>query len=213
MTQKIWSLYKITNSINSKVYIGQATNVSKRWSDHRRAAENNRPVQPIHYAMIKYGLNNFVFDNIASCRSQDDANWLETELVSQYDSFISNDKGYNATLGGMTAPKSEEWKAHMRIVMIPAAAARMAAETAEQKEARYAKISDAMKGRPRVPGSGKRKGYTGEISSRRKLTKEKVDVIREQNKQGFTSRQLAVIHDIHRSSISRILNGTYYKNF
>ena len=110
MEQKIWSLYRITNKINQKVYIGQAENYEHRWADHRRAVRNNRPTQTIHYALIKYGLEHFDFEIIASCKTQDDANCIETQLVTQYDSFIKNGKGYNATLGGMNAPKTEEWK-------------------------------------------------------------------------------------------------------
>jgi len=106
---QIWSLYRITNKINGKVYIGQAADLSKRWSDHRRAVRLNKPTQIIHHAMIKHGIENFEFEVIASCKSQNDANETETILVAQYDSFIRNDKGYNATLGGMNAPKSEEW--------------------------------------------------------------------------------------------------------
>jgi len=113
-TQKIWSLYKITNLINGKVYIGQATDVSKRWHDHRRAFKLNKPMQAIHYALIKYGLDNFEFIVVACCKSQDDANFTETALVSQYDSFIKNGNGYNVTLGGMNAPKTDEWKQAMK---------------------------------------------------------------------------------------------------
>lgn len=108
--EKIWNLYKITNLINNKVYIGQAINIVKRWSNHRRAYFLNKPTQAIHFALIKYGLDNFEFEVIACCKSQDDANFLETELVTQYNSFISNNNGYNATYGGMNAPKSDEWK-------------------------------------------------------------------------------------------------------
>lgn len=113
-TQKIWSLYKITNQINGKIYIGQAADVSKRWSDHRRAVKLNKPTQVVHYAMIKHGLDNFEFEVIACCKTQDDANDTETELVKQYNSFIKNGNGYNATLGGMNAPKSDEWKQSMK---------------------------------------------------------------------------------------------------
>jgi group I intron endonuclease len=109
-SQKIWSLYCITNLINNKVYIGQAADISKRWSDHRRAFKLNKPTQAIHFAFIKYGLENFQFEIIATCKGQDNANYLETELVSQYDSYIGNNKGYNLTLGGMNAPKSDIWK-------------------------------------------------------------------------------------------------------
>lgn len=111
---QIWSLYRITNKINGKIYIGQAADLSKRWSDHRRAVRLNKPTQTIHYAMIKYGLDNFEFEVIASCTTQDDANFTETQLVEQYQSHVSTDKGYNVTLGGMNAPKTEAFKQMMR---------------------------------------------------------------------------------------------------
>lgn len=111
---QIWSLYRITNKINGKVYIGQAADVSKRWHDHRRAVKLNKPTQAVHYAMIKYGLDNFDFEVIASCTTQDDANCTETQLVEQYQSHVSTDKGYNVTLGGMNAPKTEAFKQMMR---------------------------------------------------------------------------------------------------
>lgn len=111
---QIWSLYRITNKINGKIYIGQAADVSKRWHDHRRAVKLNKPTQVIHYALIKYGLDNFEFEVIASCKTQNDANETETELVKQYDSFVKNGKGYNVTLGGMNAPKTEVFRQMMR---------------------------------------------------------------------------------------------------
>lgn len=117
MAQKtqIWSLYRITNKINGKVYIGQAQDYQHRWADHRRAAKINKPIQIIHHALIKYGLSNFEFKVIASCKTQDDANELETLLVAQYNSHVSSGKGYNATLGGMNAPKTEEWKQKVKL--------------------------------------------------------------------------------------------------
>jgi group I intron endonuclease len=111
---QIWSLYRIVNLINGKVYIGQAADVSKRWHDHRRAVRLNRPTQIIHHAMIKHGLDNFVFEVIACCKTQDDANHIETELVKQYNTYAPNGYGYNATFGGMNAPKTEAWRQQMR---------------------------------------------------------------------------------------------------
>jgi group I intron endonuclease len=107
--QKIYSLYRITNLINNKNYIGQTVAPKQRWYDHKKVAKNN-PNQIVHHAMIKHGINNFEFVIIASCKSLEDANQLETSLVSQYESHVSTGKGYNMTLGGMNAPKTEEWK-------------------------------------------------------------------------------------------------------
>lgn len=213
MENKIWVLYIITNLINKKVYIGQTTNISKRWSDHRVAATLNKPTQAVHYALIKYGLDNFEFKIIASCKAQDDANFIETELVSQYDSFIKNGKGYNVTLGGRSAPKTEEWKEHMSKIMKPIMLNRLALEMPEQKHNRYQKISSSLKGRDRVPGSGRKKGSTGQINANRKFSKIQVELIINQHNQGISIHKLAIIHNTNRKSISRIIRGITYKNF
>jgi group I intron endonuclease len=143
---QMWSLYRITNIINGKIYIGQAADVSKRWHDHRRAFKLNKPTQVIHYALIKYGLDNFDFEVIASCKTQDDANWAETELVKQYDSFIANGKGYNVTLGGMNSPKSEEFKQMMRDWHASLSPEERAEISKKQSEATFEQI--ATKGHP-----------------------------------------------------------------
>jgi len=207
----IWFLYRITNLINNKVYIGQAADISKRWSTHRRAFKLNKPTQAIHHALIKYGLNNFIFETIACCKGQHNANDLETELVKQYDTFIG--RGYNATLGGMNAPKSDVWKAHMSRIMKTIIIERLKLETPEQKQNRYDKVSNTMKGMNKTPGSGRKKGSIGTVSGNRKLLKEQVESIIAQSKLGLSSRKLAAIYCVNRSTISRILNGTYYKNF
>ena len=110
--ERIISLYKITNLINGKIYIGQTIEPTKRWHQHKRDAAD--PKVPFHFAIKKYGNHNFEFEVIASCKAWEDANYIETLLVTQYDSFVANGKGYNATLGGMNAPKTEDWKQKMR---------------------------------------------------------------------------------------------------
>lgn len=210
---KIWSLYRLTNLINGKVYIGQATDISKRWSDHRRATELNKPTQIIHHAMIKHGLDNFSFEIIACCKTQDDANELETILVAQYNSFVSNGEGYNATLGGMNAPKSEEWRTYMSTIMGSKAKAWMSIESPEHKKNRYQKVSNALKGMERQPGSGMKKGYTGLISSNRKYTKEQAEMLISEHQKGRSIHELSRIHKINRKTISHIVRGKTYKNF
>lgn len=102
-------LYRITNTMNSKIYIGQTVNPRSRWYAHQTEAARDKPRMIIASAIKKHGNHNFVFEVIAQCKTQDDANYLETELVKQYESHISTGKGYNATHGGMNAPKTEEW--------------------------------------------------------------------------------------------------------
>lgn len=99
-------IYKITNIVNNKVYIGQSISPKHRWQAHKRSA--NKPSQIIHYALAKYDIRNFVFEVVASCLDQDAANNTETTIVIQENSLVPN--GYNVSNGGFNAPKTEEWK-------------------------------------------------------------------------------------------------------
>ena len=92
-------IYKITNLINNKVYIGQSTDIKRRWKDHRKEAfwENSPEYEyPLYRAIRKHGLQNFSFEIIEEC-SKNDLNSKEKFYIAQYDSYNS---GYNQTEGG-----------------------------------------------------------------------------------------------------------------
>lgn len=100
-------LYRITNTENKKVYIGQTNNPSLRWSQHRSNAKYDRGNQVITRAISKYGVNSFEFDVIATCLTQDDVDITEEQMIRQYDSR-NNEKGYNVDVGGNTSPRTPE---------------------------------------------------------------------------------------------------------
>ena len=106
---RIFYIYKITNLLNSKIYIGQSVQPNKRWHQHKK--DSKTPRFTLQFAMNKYGVENFSFEIIACCKNQDDANYTETLLVSTYNSLLPN--GYNMTHGGLNAPKSDAWKQSM----------------------------------------------------------------------------------------------------
>lgn len=93
-------IYKITNLLNNGVYIGQTMHENHRWSSHKWQASNPaKSTQYIHRAMAKYGVTNFTFEVIAMTLTQDNANEIETILISQCDS-CNYEKGYNILPGG-----------------------------------------------------------------------------------------------------------------
>ena len=56
-------IYKITNLLNGKCYIGQSINIQKRWTNHKTSYKNpNKDCYnyPLYKAFRKYGLENFV---------------------------------------------------------------------------------------------------------------------------------------------------------
>lgn len=106
-------LYRITNQINGKVYIGQTNKPEYRWYQHRSYAAGNKPKQYIHNAMSKYGIENFTFDVIATCLTQENADETESLLIIQYDSR-NKEYGYNLMIGGSHGGHSEETKQKQR---------------------------------------------------------------------------------------------------
>lgn len=92
-------IYKITNIINNKIYIGQTyQSLNKRFKDHIKRVKHHAPCS-IHRAMLKYGVCNFTIDAICYCHSKEDADDNEKRLIAEY---ASMDKriGYNMTSGG-----------------------------------------------------------------------------------------------------------------
>ena len=89
-------IYKITNLINNKIYIGQSIDIKQRWYRHRTAAFNESYPQYnclLYKAIRKYGLNNFKFEVLELC-SEDELNNKEEYYISFYNSSDAT-KGYN----------------------------------------------------------------------------------------------------------------------
>ena len=93
-------IYKITNKINNKIYIGQVYNKSiyDRFNRHiKEASPNSRSY--IDRAINKYGKENFICELIDNATSLQDLNKKEKYWISYYNSN-NHDIGYNLTLGG-----------------------------------------------------------------------------------------------------------------
>ena len=86
-------VYKITNNINGKVYIGQTNNFKRRMQEHKHDKRRNHP---IHNAIKKYGWENFTAEALYY---GDCYNAIEKYFIRQYK---ANDKryGYNIQHGG-----------------------------------------------------------------------------------------------------------------
>ena len=96
-------IYKITNTINSKSYIGQTIqNVKERFYQHC-ATKCSKAVSnmAIHRAIKKYGKSNFTVEVIEEVESTN-LNDRERYWIRYYDSY---NNGYNSTEGGQDGIK------------------------------------------------------------------------------------------------------------
>lgn len=90
-------IYKITNKINGKVYIGQTIKSLKhRISQHIKCAKR-KVDRHLYHSMNKYGIDNFIFEEIDKANNLDELNYLETKYIIEYDSVRN---GYNMSYGG-----------------------------------------------------------------------------------------------------------------
>lgn len=88
-------LYKITNLINNKVYVGITNDYKRRWREHKT---NHNPKSLIAKAIRKYGKENFSFDILDSGMSLEQSEIRETETIQLVGSLVPN--GYNISKGG-----------------------------------------------------------------------------------------------------------------
>lgn len=93
-------IYKITNIINNKSYIGQSINIEKRIKEHFWKANCQKDISfnsILHQAIRKYGENNFKWEVLEEC-SIENIDKLEQDYIQKYNTISPN--GYNILLGG-----------------------------------------------------------------------------------------------------------------
>lgn len=90
-------IYRILNTVNDKVYIGQTTlKPNFRWNHHKSNFRRKKK-QTIYCAMRKYGIENFIFEEIFTVLNEDDLDGFEVQFIKLYNSYYN---GYNMTKGG-----------------------------------------------------------------------------------------------------------------
>ena len=99
--RRLSGIYKITNKITQKVYIGQSVDIRRRWTSHINILNDTNAniiekSSALHQSMLKYGIENFTFEIIELC-SIDQLNDREKFWIQSYNSYL---RGYNETMGG-----------------------------------------------------------------------------------------------------------------
>ncbi len=91
-------IYKITNKINNKVYIGKSIYIERRWYEHKTDMNDINKQNHLYNAMRKYGKDNFLFEIIELCPK--DNNILTEREIYWINYYNSYEEGYNETRGG-----------------------------------------------------------------------------------------------------------------
>ena len=95
-------IYKVTNNINNKIYVGQTINTLEyRRNQHERSINyKNTRNNAFSRALKKYGINNFTWEVIDNADNLDQLNQKEEYWISKLNCLIDSGLGYNIKRGG-----------------------------------------------------------------------------------------------------------------
>lgn len=87
-------IYKITNVKNNKIYIGQSSDIYRRFQDHQTKGKSSRI--PVDVAIQKYGKDSFTYEILEECNIAE-LNEKETFWIKKLNAI---ENGYNCSEGG-----------------------------------------------------------------------------------------------------------------
>jgi len=158
MTQTYF-IYKLTCTINNKLYIGASQNPTNRLKQHRCQARNGSK-SPVHRAMRKHGVDTFQMEVLFGSPDKDYLfNEMEPYFIALYEGV--GPKGYNATPGGQKGPpkgfKKPPMSEETRRKMSEAGRMRMTPEMREHLSKKVrASMTDEMREHNRLMHLGKK---------------------------------------------------------
>jgi len=92
-------IYKITNLVNYKIYIGQTIKtIDERWYEHIWYSKNKSNIH-LYNSIKKYGIKNFKIKELLKCYNQEDLDFFEDYYIVVWDT-MNPEKGYNKMRGG-----------------------------------------------------------------------------------------------------------------
>ena len=151
-------IYKITNIVDKKIYIGQTINYSKRKNSHISHLKNNKHHnEHLQNAWNKYGEENFTFEVVEECKITE-LDKKEKYYIDFYNS--TNAKlGYNLVDGGQVF---REFSPQLRKKMSEALKGRKFSELHKKR------ISESLKGRVIKKESIKKSKITALLNGKNK---------------------------------------------
>ena len=194
-------IYKISNKINSKYYIGSSVNIKRRWRQHRNCLKwNTHPNNHLQNAWNKYGESNFDFIIL---KETTDEKLLTEE--QQYLDNIRNGKQENECYNLSYIAGKIEMTESTRQKISKSSIGKVMSKEARRKN------SEAQKGKI-VSEETKRKireALTGKPHPLKPRNKTIYCFIRDVSREEFTgiSFDFRVKYNIDKSAISKLIKG------
>lgn len=185
-------VYKITNSLNDKSYIGYTRHsIEDRWNQHVRSAFKCTGNRKFYNALVKYGVTVWKKEILVEVNDVNEAKTQEINFISKFDTY---NNGYNATKGGdgnngIIMTTESNLARSKKLKDVPKNYNRMLGK--KHTDSAKQKISVAHKGmkKPWVKWSPEQCAKRGK--TRRSLSHDQYLLIHNLNKQGFTVKNIA----------------------
>ena len=169
-------IYKITNTVNGKSYIGKTIHDPEKGRIRQHLNEKAPECRALHNAIKKYGREAFAYKILHKDIIPEMLDIFEVIAIKSHDTFAPN--GYNLTIGGEGGSPSEETREKLRLAnlgktLTPEHRQKIADANRGKKASEEArrKMSESHIGKP-APNKGKKLKLTLEqrkiLSQRRK---------------------------------------------
>jgi group I intron endonuclease len=149
--KKYGIIYKITNKINGKIYIGQTTKpLNERWRYHC----SSYACRALSTDIKIYGKENFLLEELNMCASLKEMNILEKFYIKLLNTLYPN--GYNLKTGGAKSLPSEATKKKMKEAQNRPETIKKQVEShiglhrTEEEKKKMGKIQEVVQMRPEV---------------------------------------------------------------
>lgn len=169
----MYSIYKIENTINGHMYIGQTKYPKHRFIKHKSDARRNALTYPLYRALNKYGFDKFSYIILISDLDKEYADWFEKMYIFTLTPIYNIKPGGAREIAQETKDKiraaltgrklSEEHKTKCVAKLVANNIARTGKPGKKHTEESKRKMSEAHKKTPRTPewNANISKGKTG----------------------------------------------------
>lgn len=220
-------LYHIENKINNKLYIGITVNCAKRWRRHILQAQHEIK-HAIHWAILKYGVDNFTFKEIETCNNWEHACererfWIKdmkSQGVQLYNETDGGDGSFGIRRYGADNPSyGKEMKAHVKQELLKHRR-KLTDEQIQEIQSLYVtgnytqtqlskqfNISLTQIHRIVKDKSWGNKSHD-EVITKKNITEEQVKQLKEMYKSGdYTQKEISILFNLSLSHTNKIING------
>ena len=103
-------IYKITNTVTGKFYIGSSKNIAARWASHKNLV--NRKLSQMYQDMKELGLNNFQFEVLEECTLN-----VLTEREQYYIDTLHPEYNVKKANTGINIKQSDDFNEYHRLYL------------------------------------------------------------------------------------------------